>query len=102
MTRRVFRYEVPVDDRSHAFRLTADPLHVEARRIGVHPLAPHVVDFWVEHTDGAPAVRAFRVFGTGHLLPAGARWIGTTARTEEGFVGHLYEIQPEEVADARA
>jgi hypothetical protein len=51
------------------------------------------VEFWAEHDEGKPVrERAFRVFGTGNALPPLARWIGTTPRTREGLVLHLYEI----------
>lgn len=90
MTTRVFRYQVPVDDKLLAYSLTGDPLHVEADRTDT---GVHVVDFWAEHTDDRPASpRVFQVFGTGHPLPDGARYWGTTARTPEGLVWHLYEL----------
>lgn len=85
--RAMFRYTVPVDDEPHAFTLTGDPVAVAA---------PHLdaVEFWAEHDDdaGAPS-RAFQVFGTGHPLPAGARWVGTAPRIS-GLVWHLFEVTP--------
>lgn len=76
---------VPVDDAPHLFTLTGYPVAVGARQMGL-------VGFWAEHDDSAAgADRAFQVFGTGHPLPDGARWVGTCL--VQGLVWHLYEIQ---------
>jgi hypothetical protein len=84
--RRMFRYVVSVDGRRHVVPLSHSPVAVAA-------IGPSDVEFWAEHTEGAPQVgRAFQVFGTGWPLPDDARWIGTCARTGEGLVWHLYEI----------
>jgi hypothetical protein len=83
----MFRYTVPADERAHPFTLTHSPVAVAAFNDS------NAVEFWVEHTTGAPAIkRWFRVFGTGHPLPDEARWIGTCARTPSGLVWHLYEV----------
>ncbi len=88
--RRIYRYTVPVNDKPHVVPLSHSPVAVAAAG---HLLDP-VVEFWCEHTDGEPQIsRAFQVFGTGHRLPALARWIGT-CRTAEGLVWHLYEVTP--------
>lgn len=93
MARSMFRHRVYVNDRPQTLHIGGDPLHVEAARLVVGPDAPHVVDFWAEYDDERPKVaRTFQVFGTGHPLPEGARWRGTTARTLEGLVWHLYEL----------
>ncbi|MFI9558858.1 DUF7352 domain-containing protein [Nonomuraea endophytica] len=93
MARRMLRYQVIVNDRPQPIALQSDPLHVEAARIGVGVHAPHVVEFWAEGSlEDAGTRRLFQVFGTGHELPEGARWWGTTARTAEGLVWHLYEL----------
>lgn len=84
--RRMYRYVVPADDHAHTFRLSHSPVAVAVSNAG------REVEFWAEHTEGATQVaRAFRVVGTGHPLPDGARWIGTCPRTELGLVWHLYE-----------
>ena len=89
MTRAMFRYEVPIDDDSHIFDLSHSPVAVAA------PSDSGPVEFWCEHTDDASVVtRAFQVFGTGHRLPDGAKWIGTCPRTRGGLVWHLYEVTP--------
>ncbi|GAA2092394.1 DUF7352 domain-containing protein [Actinomadura alba] len=91
MTKRVYRYEIPVNGRPFTRSVSGDPLHVAARRIGVSP--DHRVDFWVEDRDDAPPRdRVFQVFGTGHPIPDEAQWVGTTQRTPEGFIWHLYEL----------
>jgi hypothetical protein len=89
MTRRVFRYQVPVDDRPHDLTLTSGPLHVAA----AWPPEGPAVELWAEHDSGVPARgRRFLVVGTGQPLPAGARWAGTCERTRGGLVWHLYEL----------
>lgn len=89
----VYRYFVVVGAPPKEFKLSGPVLHVEASRIGVGPDAQHSVDFWVEHGDRPdPVARTFQVFGTGHELPPGAKHRGTTARTDDGFVWHLYEL----------
>jgi hypothetical protein len=83
----MFRYEIPIDDWDHAVALTGDPVGAAAAA------GPFGVEFWAEHTDGAPEHhRLYHVFGTGHLLPDGAKWIGTCPRTEDGFVWHLFDV----------
>lgn len=90
----MLRYQVIVNDRPQTIELYGgDPLRVAAARIGVGPGAAHAVDFWAEGSLEAPGTkRTFQVFGTGHPLPEGARWWGTTDRTPEGLVWHLYEL----------
>ncbi len=83
----MFRYVVSVDDQPHVVGLSHNPVAVAA--IGVFS-----VEFWAEHTEGPQVQRAFQVFGTGHPLPEGARWIGTCARTAAGLIWHLYEVTP--------
>lgn len=88
--RQMFRYTVPVDDRSWAFDLTGDPVAV------ANGYMLDEVDFWAEHTEGAPKkARRFQVFGTGHSLPPGARHVGTCLRSA-GLIWHLYELAGDE------
>jgi hypothetical protein len=80
------RYRIDVDGKPHTVLLTGDPLHVEAAG------STHV-DFWALHTPGRlETVRTFQIFGTGHDLPAGARYIGTTGRTLASLIWHLFEV----------
>lgn len=91
--RRVLRYEVEVDDRAQVVALQGPVLHVEAIREEGWATVKHKVEFWAE---GDPSrrgeQRTFQVFGTGQPLPEGAVWRGTTARTSEGLVWHLFEL----------
>jgi hypothetical protein len=93
--RRMHRYVVPVDDQAHEFTLTGDPVAVAIGEHGSEGWAVGwSVEFWAEHDDRAGRCdRAFRVFGTGHPLPADAVWVGTCPRTA-GLVWHLYEVTP--------
>jgi hypothetical protein len=84
----VFRYTVPVGDQVHAITLTdgSEPAAVAVA-------GEEVVEFWAEHCAGCPEVnRQFLVFGTGHPIPAGAKYVGTSPRTMLGCVWHLYEV----------
>lgn len=97
-TWRIYRSRVMVNDRPHMFEMMGDPLHVEASRLGVGQRAPHIVDFWWRHDDGADRVRrTFMAVGTGHTLPPNARYWGTTSRTADGFVWHLIELPEAEL-----
>jgi hypothetical protein len=100
VTRRVFRYIVPVDDQPHGFDLVSNVSVLSVAAVYM-PLAPgerpaHVVEFWAEDYGGQLSTtrRAFQVFGTGHDLPDRAQWRGTCDRTAEGLVWHLYEVTP--------
>lgn len=96
----MLRYEVLVNDRPYTLKTGGDPVHVAVARLGVGRDAQHTVEFWAEGDldpdwrdlgDGW-AERTFQVFGTGHPLPEGAVWRGTTGRTSEDLVWHLYEL----------
>jgi hypothetical protein len=87
---KVLRYEVPVDDHWHTIDLPTDPLHVAARE-------PWKVEIWaLDLEDGITRPRTFRVFGTGHAIPASnARriaYVGTALVPPAGdLVWHLFE-----------
>lgn len=84
--KKVFRYNIPIDDEIHKIGLTSRPLHVELGEDG------RSVDMWAEHIDRViPSELLFKVVGTGHDLPSGAHHIGTTAR-HEGLIWHLFEV----------
>lgn len=84
--RAVFRYEVPVDDRWHTLSLTGPIVHVAARQ-------PDVVEVWAVAQPAADKEpRSFRVFGTGHPLPADAgRHVGAAVTAGGRLVWHLFE-----------
>ena len=87
--RAMFRYEVPIDDEAHKFRLRGNPVAVAMATSG------RAVEFWAEHdTSQSECDQAFRVYGTGHPLPGSAEWVGTCPRTASGMVWHLFEVKP--------
>ncbi|MBQ1122629.1 hypothetical protein [Streptomyces sp. B15] len=99
-TRRMLRHGLVVSDTPTQITLDGDPVHVAAARLGAGPNAQHIVEFWAEGSiedTGTERTRTFQVIGTGHALPDGARHWGTTDRTPEGLVWHLYEL-PESTA----
>lgn len=87
MSRRVYRYEVPVDDCDHELTVHGQFRHVASRN-------PEVVEVWVEHDPNVTGLAfRFRVFGTGQVIPDGALWFGT-ALAPCGLVWHLYAVPP--------
>lgn len=90
---KIFRYEVPVDDRWHELRIGGDPLHVAAR-------VSSVVEFWAFEPGEYPSTRHFRVVGTGQPIPAGEnRWLnsryhGSAITAGGAMVWHLIEEAP--------
>ena len=95
MTRRMFRYSVFIVDDPRTIQMSPGAIvHVEAHRLGAaEDTARHLVNFWAEHDDELRDVaRTFRVYGTGYPILSGDVWRGTTARTPEGLVWHLYEL----------
>lgn len=95
MIRRLLRHRVYVTDQPQVRNIHSDPLHVAAERLGVGDHAPHVVDFWAEgFLEGPGTDRTFLVVGTGQPIPDGARYWGTTGRTPDGLVWHLFELLP--------
>ncbi len=87
MTRRVYRWEVPIDDKPHD--IGGGPvLHVALRG------EPDVVHVWTEELPRQESVwhvpRHVQVFGTGHNLPDGAYHVGSCVA--EPFVWHLYAV----------
>lgn len=94
--RRMFRYEVPLDGQPHEVSLA------NGHRVAVAVNMAGSVEFWSEHDDSAPAsIRTFQVFGTGHALPDGAKWVGTCPRVS-GLVFHLYELDAARAQITRA
>jgi hypothetical protein len=84
----IFRYEVPVDDEWHEFDLTADVLHVAARRVDT-------VEFWSLNEQDQPAATSrFRVVGTGHSVDP--NWVhrGTAIAPGGMLVWHLMQENP--------
>lgn len=99
--RRMFRYEVPVDDQEHRH-----VVHGVVKKVATQEWVPGkmpVVEFWAEDIAPAPngtlLQRTFQVFGTGQPLPEKAKWRGTTDRDPAGLVWHLYEMVAEGEGD---
>jgi hypothetical protein len=89
MSQRIFRYEVPVDDRRHIIALFSDPVAVDCRNL-------HVVEFWaIAHDTGLSLDRSFRIVGTGQPLPDNMwRHWGTAIAPGGQLVWHLIEVKP--------
>lgn len=111
MSRRVLRYEVPVDDQWHRVDLDVHDyiVHVASRRADT-------VEFWatepvdirrtdtgggefvaINYTATAPSRGAYeyRVFGTGHEVEDGI-YVGSAITAGGALVWHLFrrEVQP--------
>jgi hypothetical protein len=86
MSQRIYRYEVPVDDRWHIFTCEP-PLWVGCRNHGF-------VEFWAypaqETGDsGITDAQHLRVYGTGHEMPDELRHVGSTMTPDGALVWHL-------------
>lgn len=92
--KRVYRYEVPIDDAVHMIP-DGKVIHVDTRRVTE-------VEVWIEFpaTGGLPDLPV-QAFGTGHDIPADAVHLGTALTpdwTHQGgqprgrFVWHLYAV----------
>lgn len=80
---KIFRYEVPVDDRVHGHRLSGPVLHVECRQL-------HVIEFWAKTGVQAPYMGYFRAYGTGHDIPDGGVTYHGTVLDGDILVWHLF------------
>lgn len=81
MTRRIWKYEVPVDDRNH---------DVPARVVHVAPAEDRVdaIQVWCEVDDETLHTMPHRVFGTGQPVPIEYEYRGSVQAGP--FVWHLY------------
>jgi hypothetical protein len=80
------RYEVTLTEVAQ-HDLTGDPVHVVAETDGL-------VSFWAERdAEMAARTRLFMLVGTGHPVPEGGIYRGTTDRTPGGLIWHLYELK---------
>lgn len=60
--RKIYKYEIPVDDRWHDILLTGPIVHVAA-------LSGEAVTCWAIHdSEATPSAIALQVFGTGHQI----------------------------------
>lgn len=92
VTKRIYKYQVSVDDQDHYVTMPPESTIVHVSTQGA---VIDIVNFWAEHVEQVtPQVtRAFRVFGTGHEIPGDYEYVGTTL-TASPLVWHLYERQP--------
>lgn len=89
MSRRVYKYEVPVDDQWHGFWTSSrGPVLAAACQV-----SPSVVTIWLEDDDEVEdRQRDFRVYGTGHPIEeADAGWAASVTEAGGGLVWHVYE-----------
>lgn len=64
-------------------------LHGVVRSVAA--VGDNVVEFWSEHDEERRGHNwKMLVVGTGHYIPDGYGWLGTTLRTPSGFVWHLF------------
>lgn len=111
MTRRVLRYEVPVDDQWHRIEIVGHVAHVGCRETGV-------VEFWVapgadirkvstgggellsadyRDTNEKPDARWYRVYGTGHEVDG--LYVGTTRDfATDRLIWHLFVRETEQTS----
>lgn len=83
----VWRFDVPVDDRSHDV-----PVPVGARLVHAGCQTPDVVAVWAEVDPRAPReARTFQVFATGQPITPGFRYVGTALALGGRLVWHLCE-----------
>jgi hypothetical protein len=84
---RIFRYEVPVDDRAHMVELGGEPLAVGCRQADV-------VEFWALEPAHSRNRRFFIVVGTGHPIDGAFHYWGTAVAPGGQLVWHLLELTP--------
>lgn len=82
---KVFRYEVPVDDRVHGLQLSGPIVETACRSRGL-------VEMWALTDVEPPRRRYFRVYGTGHLVTAEPALVFHRGTVLDGeLVWHLFE-----------
>jgi hypothetical protein len=90
VSRVIFKYTVPVDDRTHSFELNGPDavVHVASQTGDTND----GVQMWVEYDRSAfhRGMRHFRVIGTGHPIEQNERYIGTAMCPP--FVWHVVEV----------
>lgn len=79
---RIFRYEVPVDDRWHPLAGHSTPLYVNCRD-------PRFVEFWAWERPDIGVPMEYRVFGTGQPIEGPGAYIGTAVDPSNRLVWHL-------------
>lgn len=94
MTRRIFRYPLPIDDRV-MLRL---PEGATVLSVAPSRTTPREIDLWAlvdPDPEGGLEYRLFRVFGTGHPVTGDlGPFIGTVVQTDTSLVFHVFEVAP--------
>lgn len=88
--KRMLRWDVPIDGLPHEIYVEGNIRTVGIRTIGD---TYRRLDLWSEVSAGSEPghARILQVYGTGWEIPDTAVWLGTTPRTPDGLVWHLYE-----------
>lgn len=87
--RKIYRYEVPIDDQVHEISLSGGEFPVVAAVV-LAQSGPYL-EFWCVFDDGVDPVRhKFRVVGTGHEVKYN-EWHVLTAPRVDGLVFHLVQ-----------
>lgn len=86
--RTIYRYLTAVDDEPTTIVgcLNGPIVHVASRH------GADTVEFWIDGRTEDTSTRTFRVYGTGHVVPDDAVYLGTTLAAL-GLVWHLYELK---------
>ena len=85
----IFKYAIPLElDKVHKVLMfkNACILYVDQQR--------DTPTFWAAiDTDESTGIRYFQIVGTGHKLPEGGSYIGSTSTHGGNYVWHIYEVE---------
>lgn len=82
--KRVLKWSVPVDDQDHPVG-SGRVLMVECQH------RADVVEVWTEETTHTEGIyRRVRVYRTGHEVPEGDEWLGSTMTQGRNLVWHVF------------
>lgn len=87
MADHILKWRVPVDDTPHViagYRV----LHTACQ----DPLNPGNVHVWVLASDEREDTLTVQAFPTGHEIPGGAEYLGTSIAANGHLVWHLFEV----------
>lgn len=93
MTKRVLKWDIPVDDKAHQGGDT--PVYVMCQDQGTYD----TVQLWtLDH--GEPVQNnLYQVFATGQPIPDGAKYVGTAPAMGGNLIWHLFDVTDVEVSD---
>lgn len=95
--RTVWRYEIPIDDKAHAFELSDYPTRVQTRLFTPSYFKDKgwYLEFWAMHDSlTVPMRMMLKVCGTGYEIPENG-YVLATSQPLHGRVFHLIELQGE-------